>query len=191
MKEKIRNKMSFEIINGLIEKYFAGETSLDEEKILRGYFNGSTTDPRLASYASLFQFFEKEKQVQFDAAKMPKFENVKTLDASQTPFSFKTLRGGNFWKIAATVAFLIVGSVAIFKTFEKRQETTVVQTTPPIKKKGAKIIILDGEGDEKEALAKVNEALAMVSKKMKKGTDETTDGLMKLKSATTVLNNNN
>ncbi len=191
--------MSFEAINSLIEKYFAGETSLDEERILRGYFKGSNIDPRLASYAPLFQFFEHEKQVQFDATKMPKFDNVHTLDAPKTPFSFKIMmahpdkigRGGNFWKIAATVAFLVVGSVAIFKNFEKKQDPTTVQTTTPIKKGKAKMIILDGEGDEKEALAKVNEALALVSKKMKKGTDETTDGLLKLKSATTVLNNNN
>lgn len=176
--------MNFERINDLIEKYFAGETSLEEEQILRGYFNGSNIDPRLLSYAPLFQFFEKEKTVVFPDAKMPKFQETKTVDIQKQPFSYNILRGGNFWRIAATVAFLVVGSVAIFKTFEPKN-TAVAQ------KHKAKIIILDGEGDEKEALAQVNQALALVSKKMKKGTDETTDGLLKLKQATTVLNNDN
>jgi hypothetical protein len=173
--------MSFDAINDLIEKYFAGETSLEEEKILRGYFNGPTIDPRLLSYAPLFQFFEKEKMVVFPDTKMPVLQSPKS---EITPPKFKILRGGNFWRIAATVAFLVVGSLAIFKTFEPKN-TAVAQ------KHKAKIIILDGAGDEKEALAQVNQALALVSKKMKKGTDETTDGLLKLKQATTVLNNNN
>ena len=177
--------MNFEKINDLIEKYFAGETSLEEEQILRGYFNGSNIDPRLSSYAPLFQFFEKEKTVVFPDAKMPKFQETKTVEIQKHPFSYKILRGGNFWKLAATLAFLVVGSVAIFKTFEPSKNTTVAQH------RGAKIIILDGAGDEKEALAQVNQALALVSKKMKKGTDETTDGLLKLKQATSVLNNDN
>ena len=187
--------MTFQEINALIEKYFAGETSLEDEKLLRGYFNGSDVDARLASYAPLFQFFEKEKTVVFSADKLPKFEERQVQAIQNQPFSFKILngseipilsglRGGYFWKIAATLAFLVVSSVAIFKVFEPK-------ATPIAQHRGAKMIILDGDDDPEEALAKVNEALALVSKKMKKGTDETTDGLLKLKNATTILNNEN
>lgn len=183
--------MNFERINDLIEKYFAGETSLEEEKILRGYFNGSNIDPRLLSYAPLFQFFEREKTVVFPDAKMPKFQETKTVNIQKQPFSYKILRGGNFWKLAATLAFLVVGSVAIFKVFEPKS-TPIAQTTRITKKPGgAKMIILDGEGDEKEALAQVNQALALVSKKMKKGTDKTNEGLLKLRDATEILKDNN
>ena len=173
--------MTFNIINELIEKYFTGETSLEDENILRGYFNGSNVDPRLLSYAPLFQFFEKEKDIVFEDAKMPKFEKVKS---EITPPKFSILRGGVMWKIAATLAFLVVGSVVTFKVFEPKQKQIVAH-------RGAKMIILDGDDDPEVAYEKVKEALSLVSKKMKKGTDETTDGLMKLKDATTILNNEN
>ena len=178
----------------MIEKYFTGETSLEEEQILRGYFKGSDVDTRLLSYAPLFQFFEKEKDIVFDDSKMPKLQNTETgIPKLKTQNSkLKILlrneipilsgRGGYFWKIAATLAFLVVGSVAILKVFE--------QKTPQIvEHRGAKMIILDGDDDPEVAYEKVKEALSLVSKKMKKGTDETTDGLMKLKDATSVLNN--
>ena len=188
--------MTFQEINDLIEKYFAGETSLAEEKILRGYFNSLKVDARLATYAPLFQFFEKEKTIVLGDAKMPKFQEVKTLEASKQPFTFKILRneipilsglrGGNFWKIAATVAFVVVGSVAIFKTFEPKPNPQGFVTGP---KKKARMIILDETTNPDSALIQVNAALALVSKKMKKGTDETTSGLLKLRDATSVLNN--
>lgn len=182
--------MTFEIINGLIEKYFAGETSLEEEQILRGYFSGSDIDVRLRTYAPLFRFFEKEKEISFDGSKIPSEYSVHNSNTSigitkletQNP-KLKILRGGYFWKIAATVAFLIVGSVAIFKFFEPK--------TPQIAQHKARVIILDGDDDPEVALQRVNEALALVSKKMKKGTDQTTDGLMKLKDATSILNKEN
>ena len=178
--------MTFTIINDLIEKYFTGETSLEEEQILRGYFKGSNIDPRLLSYAPLFQFFEKEKEIVFEDSKMPKFQNAEIGNPkpkTQNP-KLNILRGGYFWKIAATLAFLVVGSVAIFKVFEPKSPQIVAH-------RGAKIIVLDGDDDPEVAYEKVKEALSLVSKKMKKGTDETTDGLMKLKDATTVLNKGN
>ena len=171
--------MTFNSINELIEKYFTGETSLEEENILRGYFNGANVDPRLLSYAPLFQFFEKEKSIVFEEAKMPKFEDTKP-QIGQPKLSI--LWGGFMWKIAATLAFLVIGSVAIFKVFEPKPQQIVAH-------RGAKMIILDGDDDPEVAYEKVKEALSLVSKKMKKGTDETTDGLIKLKEATTVLNN--
>ena len=178
--------MTFQEINDLIEKYFVGETSLEEEKILRGYFNGSNVDARLATYAPLFQFFEKEKTIVLTDDKMPKFQETKTVELQKKPFTFKILRGGSFWKIAATVAFVVVGSIAIFKTFEPKPNPQGIVTAP---KKKARMIILDETTNPDSALIQVNAALALVSKKMKKGTDETTNGLLKLRDATGVLNN--
>ncbi len=173
--------MTFTIINELIEKYFIGETSLEEEQILRGYFKGSEIDARLRSYTPLFQFFEKEKHIVFDDAKMPNFQKPKS---NITPSKFKILRGGYFWKIAATLAFLVVGSIAIFKVFEPQKPQIVEH-------RGAKMIILDGNDDPEVAYEKVKEALSLVSHKMKRGTDETTNGLLKLKDATEILNKEN
>ncbi len=46
----------------LIEKYFAGETTLEEEKSLKAYFrNEASVEDGLKGYAHLFRFFEAEQ----------------------------------------------------------------------------------------------------------------------------------
>lgn len=40
----------------LLEKYWNCETSLEDEKVLRDYFNGSEVPQHLKETASLFQF---------------------------------------------------------------------------------------------------------------------------------------
>ena len=43
-------------IDNILEKYFEGETTLDEEKLLRSYFqSGKVTDEHLA-YAPIFRY---------------------------------------------------------------------------------------------------------------------------------------
>jgi tRNA G46 methylase TrmB len=44
-------------IKALLEKYFEGLTSLEEEQALREYFQGEKIDPELKIYQPLFQFF--------------------------------------------------------------------------------------------------------------------------------------
>ncbi|MBL7817670.1 MAG: hypothetical protein JNL70_21870 [Saprospiraceae bacterium] len=180
--------MKLDRMKDLIEKYFAGETSLEEEKILRGYFSSPDIDPSLRKYQPLFQFFEVEKDVVFDADKLPKFQETKTVSLQpQVGTQSKGLfarKGGQFWKIAAAVAFLAIASVSIFKVFEPK----------PIEiahKGKAKVIILDENDNPEEALKQVNDALALVSKKMKKGKDKTNESLLKLRNATEILNHEN
>ena len=46
----------------LIEKYFAGETTLEEERSLKAYFrNEASVEDGLKGYAPLFRFFEDEQ----------------------------------------------------------------------------------------------------------------------------------
>ena len=46
----------------LIEKYFAGETTLEEERNLKAYFrNEASVEDALKGYAPLFRFFEDEQ----------------------------------------------------------------------------------------------------------------------------------
>ena len=46
----------------LLEKYWKCETSLEEEKVLRDYFNGSEVAESMKETASLFRYFESERQ---------------------------------------------------------------------------------------------------------------------------------
>ena len=45
----------------LLEKYFEGETSLQEERHLRDYFSSQTVDKEFGEYAPLFQYFKAER----------------------------------------------------------------------------------------------------------------------------------
>lgn len=50
-------------INHLIEKYFAGETSIQEERQLRQYFNQTEIAEHLRPYQSLFQMQKATQEV--------------------------------------------------------------------------------------------------------------------------------
>ena len=50
-------------IKKLLDRYFEGETSLDEEQILKSYFTDDNVDAELVSFRPLFAFFVQEKQL--------------------------------------------------------------------------------------------------------------------------------
>ncbi len=49
-------------IKSLLDKYFEGESSLEEEAQLKAYFNGAGVAPEFLPFQPLFQFFEAEKE---------------------------------------------------------------------------------------------------------------------------------
>ena len=51
--------MDYKNINNLLEKYWEGESSLQEEETLKQYFNHGTVAPELEQYQSLFQYFKE------------------------------------------------------------------------------------------------------------------------------------
>ncbi len=50
----------------LLEKYFDGTTTIDQEKQLKNYFCSEGVAQHLQQYKYIFQYFENEKQVVFD-----------------------------------------------------------------------------------------------------------------------------
>ena len=50
-------------INKLLKKYWEGETTLEEEKIIKKHF--ASHDSKGDNVAGLFSFFEKEKQIEY------------------------------------------------------------------------------------------------------------------------------
>ena len=57
--------MELNKIEEILEKYFAGETTVNEEKHLQQYFSSSDVAPHLAQHISLFTYFATSKNVQF------------------------------------------------------------------------------------------------------------------------------
>ncbi|MBU1013037.1 MAG: hypothetical protein KKG99_08515 [Bacteroidetes bacterium] len=53
--------MNFRRIEKLLEMYFDGDTSLEDEKILKEFFQGENLPPHLASLKDSFNYFSQEK----------------------------------------------------------------------------------------------------------------------------------
>ena len=90
-------------IRSLIEKYFDGTTSLQEEQVLRNYFQSETVDAEFESYKSIFQYFAGERKTQIQEAPAP--------NAFEKRVSSSWIR----WSAVAAVAcFLLAFSIGLF-----------------------------------------------------------------------------
>lgn len=54
--------MNYDYIEQLIDRYFSCQTSLQEEQILRSFFNGNDVPGHLMQYVELFQYEDEVKQ---------------------------------------------------------------------------------------------------------------------------------
>ena len=91
-------------IENLLEKYFEGETSLEEEKSLRIYFTETLNiPPHLEKYQALFQFFTAEidqaLDPSFDQAVLEAISEVKPIKASRIRFLAPLYRIGGDHRI--------------------------------------------------------------------------------------------
>lgn len=97
-------------IHILLEKYFEGETSIQEENILRDYFLSEEVSDDLKSYKILFTAFAQEKNISI----VDKTIDLSTYQKNSTP-----INRFYYWGIAATVLVLITSWV-----FFQNQNTT-------------------------------------------------------------------
>ena len=164
--------MNIEAIKILVDKYFEGETSLQEEAQLAEYFNGDEVVPELKQYQPLFKFFKAEKSILLNET-----ATEKILGIEKPVKTLQILRGsGMFWRAAAAVFILGISSYFITKQFENPNKKCVADN--------CRVKVYDETDDPEKAFEEVQAALKLVSKKMKKGTDETTEGMKKVKHAT-------
>lgn len=56
--------MELRKIEHLLDKYFEGETTLEDEKALRDYFNSPDPDPKYEDYKPLFTYYERESKLE-------------------------------------------------------------------------------------------------------------------------------
>jgi hypothetical protein len=92
-------------IDKLLEKYYDGETSLEEEKELRIFFQQKDIPARLQSHAAQFKFFSETRNAQ------PSLTFSSNLAARLEPVQASPVRRFTSWivRIAAGLALLIVG----------------------------------------------------------------------------------
>lgn len=118
--------MDYKYIEQLLERYWACETTLEEEQILRSFFRQESIPAHLLRYRSLFAWQEAEKEVglgkDFDARILALTERpvVKARRISLTE------RLAPIFKAAAVVALLLTTGALVQRTADSAGSDEVV-----------------------------------------------------------------
>jgi hypothetical protein len=148
--------MNYAQISALLEKYWEGQTSLEEERRLKGYFSDGPVDPRLRREAALFGVLRQEQAVEMPAARRP----VRTIRWSA-------------WAVAASVAALVLLGLFGWQRFGPAAAGPAVAETPAA-------LPEDTYDDPEKAAEEIKAALALVSSKLNKGKKAASKGLKKM-----------
>lgn len=161
-------------MKALIEKYFEGETSLEEEARLRAYFNGEEVSEDLKVYQPLFEHFATEQSQELSA------------DFDQKLFQKLENQGGKIvqlrvWpkyllRVAAVAAVLLVALVFVSKPTSSAQQTAAIDWSKYEVK------------DEKVAYEETVKALKLLSSKLNKGTKKAGEEIKELEKVGKYLN---
>jgi hypothetical protein len=107
--------MDKEYIKKLVDKYFEGNTTLEDERLLKSYFEGEDIDDELRDYKEHFVFLANSRNESLDLG-----SNVFAKLNTNTPR--KTNNFDWIYSIAAGLALLVVGFVVGRST--KTEDTT-------------------------------------------------------------------
>lgn len=200
---------NFNDIEALLDRYWEGETTLEEERSLKAYFASSDVDERLRAVAPFFQAVREEQTVQYAKAKAAPLKPVH--------FSWQKLA------VAASVALLLATglwwwtqretsvSEEVAQKSDVRQEENIPPQNPvleenkmsateeskspafvkkpPVKHK--KILVSQSlTPEEEQAMEEIKAALALVSSKIKKGRQEAAKGAIHLENLDKVFKKN-
>ncbi len=159
-------------MKALIEKYFEGETSLEEEAKLRDYFNdgpqsGEQVAEELKEYQPMFQHFATEREQvlsdDFDEALFLKMEAASDAKIVQMRTWPRQLI-----RIAAVGAVLMASMIFLQKSnTTQAQQASVDWSKYEIK-------------DEKVAYEETVKALKLLSSKLNKGSKKATEEMGKM-----------
>jgi len=153
--------MDWHRIEKLVEKYWEGETSLEEEKELRAALSQPNVPPGLQKEAELMGFWTAEHAVNLSTVRDYAMQRVHltTHDESSTGREAKTVKLNPLWmRVAATV---VIG-VALY-VWNAQGDSNQDPLTA--------LVSLGSEVAPEETYDEVRDALLFISMKMKQGTD--------------------
>lgn len=164
--------LNYKYIEQLLEEYFNGETTVEEEKILRTFFCQESIPEHLVQYRDLFIYEQNEPKADclgadFDAKMMKMIEEqntevstkvVELPKASQITHSvLKALHP--FFRAAAIVAVVITIGNASQVLFQDstREQTSVAKTDPTAGKNVADIQNLNADSLQNDTLKSIHD----------------------------------
>lgn len=149
------------VMHKLLEKYYQAETTLEEESILKSYFAQESINEELKPHAPIFRSFEMVAHVE-----MKKGLSIDHLKTKPTRIISLT------WvKVAAAAVFFVVGGYFVMQHANQPEVKTM-----------AKARYIEPDNPE-EALEYTLKALAMVSRKYKKGEAQLLEGMRTINEA--------
>lgn len=120
-------------IQTLIDKYFAGESNLSEEKILREYFNGENISPAVEEYTGIFQYFSNAKKESlpdsFDAKVLGEIERLESNTLQVTHRSVKTSHLRLAVKYISRVAAVLLIGLSIWWMYPAEPNKPIIVAT--------------------------------------------------------------
>ena len=165
--------MNLNEIEQLLETYFAGETSLEEERQLSEFFN-NTVDipPHLKAYQPLFQYFQDASTTSLPEIKTEELNDI--LVEIPKPIKIVKIQSA-LWRVAATIALII----SIWWFFPSSDHTVSAQ---PIDWSKYEIT------SEEEALNITLKAYKKVAEELNENTRRAVQEIDELEEITNILN---
>lgn len=164
--------MDYKKVNELLEKYFEGESTLQEEAMLSKYFNQNEVAAELKEYQPLFQYFEEEKAVQLsDNFESRLLEKIETQSTTPTKAKIRSINWGSRLRNIAAAAVLLLGSFMAYQQIN----------LPP--EKVDKFAEYDAM-TEQEAYERTKAALMLISNKLNTSTEKAAKGFIEVRNAT-------
>ncbi len=157
------------LITKLLDKYFEAYATVDEEALIREFFAQENVHASLRQYKSMFNAFSNEAKVAYNKPLILKKENTeaKVIEMQRATESKKSAKVVSFkWMKTAAAAF--IGLAAFFVMKNMSNDTRVKPTMAAVH--------IEPETPE-EALKMTMQALAMVSRKYKKGEQHLYQGM--------------
>lgn len=146
----------------LLDKYWEGNTSISEEQELKAYFRSGSIHADHEQYAPLFRMYDDmfEQQSNIDVAKILKEEKDKESTASIAK-ERKVFRLSQYIPAIAAVFVSLLAVVTIFNLNNNQFNPSTNEN----------VVVLDEKEQQEEAIRVTKEALALLSKNYKKGTE--------------------
>lgn len=170
--------MDYNTINNILDKYWEGETSLQEEETLHKYFNSGKIADELKDVQPLFVYLQEEQATRLEN---PKFEEELLAQLEETIVRpIQPIQQNRRRRIislvsrAAAIVLLVIGSVAVY------QQTNIPNTSGS----ETAIQLEDLSEEERQAYEQTKAALAYLSSKLNQGTKIATDNLVKVSKKT-------
>lgn len=150
--------MSFQTIEKLLQKYFEGETSLQEEDQLKAFFQQDDVPPHLMSLKQLFITYTEQKETEVLDGKFD--EDIMSRIKSDTVISIRRKRRSKIYMISGIAAsiLLIIAFSFYFNIATKTIEDTF--NDPQIAYNEAKKVMLFISDKLNKGVQPVSEATA-------------------------------